>query len=268
MTQALAIDVDDPGHVAQALEGGVRDGLPHVALVELGVADEGDEARRALTPEVRLDVAAGHGGEERRNRTEAHGAGREVGDVRVLRTRRVGLEAAEGTEPGEVRTVELAGQVLDGVVHGRRVRLHRDLVVAAEVTEPERGHDPDHRGRAGLMTADLHVALRTVVVGVVHDPDGQPQHPLLDGLERRQLDRRGPGHGVHHLLRLGARRANGCTHLARPRRRWRRSSSSQMRTAFASSSRLASDADPSADLRTPLAQRTPRADVAGGNRRP
>jgi starch synthase len=36
-----------------------------------------------------------------------------------------------------------------------------------------------------------------------------------------------------------------------------------MRRAFASSSRLASDADPSADLRTPLAQRTPGSELGG-----
>ena len=63
--EALAVDVDDPHDVAEALQRGVGDGLPDVALVELGVADEGDEAGRALRPEVGLDVAAGLAGEQR-----------------------------------------------------------------------------------------------------------------------------------------------------------------------------------------------------------
>ena len=46
--EALAVEVDDPGDVAEALQRGVGDGLPDVALVELGVADEGDEAGRGL----------------------------------------------------------------------------------------------------------------------------------------------------------------------------------------------------------------------------
>ena len=73
----------------------VGDGFPDVALVQLGVADQSDEAGRPLRAEVGLDVAAGHGREQRRDRAQADGSGREVGDVGVLRPRRVGLQAAE-----------------------------------------------------------------------------------------------------------------------------------------------------------------------------
>ena len=129
--QALAVDVDDPGDVAEALQRRVGDGLPDVPLVKLRVADEGDEAGRPLRAEVGLDVAPGHGREQGGDRAEADRTGGEVGDVRVLGARRVGLQPAERPQPGQVRAVELAGQVLDGVVHGRGVRLHRHLVLAA-----------------------------------------------------------------------------------------------------------------------------------------
>ena len=47
--EALAVGVDDEHHVAEPLQRRVGDRLPHVALVELGVTGEGDEAgRRAV----------------------------------------------------------------------------------------------------------------------------------------------------------------------------------------------------------------------------
>ena len=151
--QALTVDVDDPHHVAEPLQRRVGDGFPDVPLVQLGVAHQSDEARRPLRAEVRLDVAPGHGGEQRRDRAQPHRSGREVGDVGVLRARRVGLQAAQRAQLRQVGPVELTGQVLDGVEHGRGVGLHGHLVVAVEMTEPERGHDADHRRRAGLVPA-------------------------------------------------------------------------------------------------------------------
>ena len=44
--EALPVEIDDHRDVAEALGGRVGDGLPDVALVEFGVADRGDEARR------------------------------------------------------------------------------------------------------------------------------------------------------------------------------------------------------------------------------
>ncbi len=46
--EALAVGVDDPHHVAETLQCWVRDRLPDVALVEFGVAGEGDEAGGAV----------------------------------------------------------------------------------------------------------------------------------------------------------------------------------------------------------------------------
>ncbi len=41
--ERLAVGVHDQRHVAQPGKGGLHDGLPDVALVELGVADDRDE---------------------------------------------------------------------------------------------------------------------------------------------------------------------------------------------------------------------------------
>jgi hypothetical protein len=116
--EALAVGVDDEHHVAQALQRGVGDRLPHVALVELRVADEGDEAGGLLArSEVALHVAAGHRGEQRSDHAEPHRTGGEVGDVGVLGAARVALQAAELAQAEQVVASELALQVLDGVEH-------------------------------------------------------------------------------------------------------------------------------------------------------
>ena len=67
--------------------------------------------------------------------------------------------------------VELAGEVLDRVVQRRRVRLHRDLVLATDVREPQGGHDRHHRRTRRLVTADLQpVPGRADVIGVMDHP--------------------------------------------------------------------------------------------------
>jgi hypothetical protein len=95
---------------------------------------------------------------------------------------------AEGAELLQVRLVELAGQVVDRVQHGRGVRLGGDFVVPVEVAEPQGGHDGDHRCRRRLVAADLHLARRAVVVGVVDHPDREPQHAALDLVEHTEVD--------------------------------------------------------------------------------
>ena len=193
--EALAIDVDHPHHRPQTLQGRVGDRFPDVALVEFGVADERDEPGRIRRGggalEMRVDVPAGHGGEQRRHRAEPDRAGGEVGHVRILRPAGVGLQTADLAQPREVRPVEFAREVLDRVVHRAGVRLHRHLVVAAEMAEPQRGHDRHHRGRRRLMAADLdrHVARRRhpLPIGVVDHAHREPEHPSLDPIERVQI---------------------------------------------------------------------------------
>ena len=179
--EALAVRVDHPHDVAEALQRRLGDRLEDVALVELGVTAEGDEPGRPATARLVPRCTA------RRRRT----AGRRRRAPRIPSRKsatsgsfvRLGGKPAERPQPRQVRAVELAGEVLDGVIHGRGVRLHGHLVVAGQVTEPQRRHDPDHRRRGRLVTADLDLALRPLAVGVVHHPHGQPQGAPLDRLE-------------------------------------------------------------------------------------
>ena len=63
--------VDDPQHAAQVGHRRLEDGLPHVALVELGVTHQGDEARRRSVAEVQIEIAPGGGREQRCRGAEA-----------------------------------------------------------------------------------------------------------------------------------------------------------------------------------------------------
>jgi hypothetical protein len=57
--QRLAVEVDDPQHLAQPRDHRVDDGLPHGPLVELGVAEQRDLSPAARDVEVPGDVAVG-----------------------------------------------------------------------------------------------------------------------------------------------------------------------------------------------------------------
>ncbi len=118
--EALPVGIDHPHHVAEPLERRIGDRLPDVALIQLSVPGEGDEAGGVLLAavEVGVDVAPHGRREQRGHHPEADRTRREVGDVRIFRAARVGLQAAERSEPGQIRPVEFAGQVLDRVVDG------------------------------------------------------------------------------------------------------------------------------------------------------
>ncbi len=168
--ERLAVEVDHPHQLAQRGDHRVDQRLPDRALVELGVADQRDLAPGARRLEVAGDVAVGDRAPDRRRRADPDRAGREVDGVGVLGAARVALQPAEGAQLGQVGAVEPTEQVVDRVQDGRRVRLHRDAVGGGEVLEVERGHDPDHRGRGGLVAADLHSRGRLAdLVGVVDD---------------------------------------------------------------------------------------------------
>ncbi len=109
--QALAVEVDDHRHVPEVAQAVLEDRLPDVALVELGVADERDEAPLGLlrdrVVEVQAQVAIGERREHRGDGAQAHRARREVDRVGVLRPRRVGLQPAELAQPRQHRPSRL-----------------------------------------------------------------------------------------------------------------------------------------------------------------
>jgi hypothetical protein len=71
----------------------------------------------------------------------------------------------------------VAEQILDGVKHRARMRLHRDAVLRAQHGEIKRRHDVGERSGRSLVAADLQaVGVGANVVGVMDSPRRQPQH--------------------------------------------------------------------------------------------
>ena len=147
--EALAIVVDHPPGVAQAVLPPLRQRLENVALVHLGVADERDHPPLAaiLHPAMRGDVILHQRGEQRLRDAEADRAGREIDVVGVLGARRIGLRAFEAAEILQLLLRLPAEQILDGVEHRARMRLHRDAILRLEHAEIERRHDGRERRR-------------------------------------------------------------------------------------------------------------------------
>ena len=153
--ERLAVEVDDPQHLAELRHGRVGDRLPHRALVELRVAEQRDLPPADRHVEMTCDVAVRDRAPHDRRRPDPHAAGGVVDGVGVLRAARVGLQPAELAQPRQVGRVEPAEQEVDRVQHRRRVRLDRHAVGRAEEREVQRGHQRDHRRARRLMPADL-----------------------------------------------------------------------------------------------------------------
>ena len=182
--ERLAVEVDDPQHLAEARHDRVDQRLPDRPLVELGVTQQRDLAASLRDLEVARHVAVRDGAPDRRGRSDPHRAGGEVGGHRILQPARVALQPTELTQRRQVFEVQLTEQILDRVEDRGGVRLHRHSVGPAQMLEPERGHDRHDRRRGRLMTADLHARTRLPhPVGVIHDRSRQPEHPVLDCLE-------------------------------------------------------------------------------------
>ena len=191
--ERLAVEVDDPQHLAEVRDHRVGDRLPARALVELGVAEQRDLAPADRDVEVAGHVAVRDRAPDRRRRPDPDRARRVVDRVGVLRARGIGLEPAELAQRLQVARLEPPEQVVDRVQHGRGVRLDRDAVRRLEEREPQRGHQRHHRRARCLVAADLHArAVRAHVVGVVDDRRRQPQHAPLHAVEDGELDGRRP----------------------------------------------------------------------------
>ena len=98
--EALAVVVDDPPQVADVVLGALDDRFVDIALVELGIADQRDEAAAVLLvqPAVGGEIILHEAGEERDRDAEADRAGREIDRDPVLGPARIALRAAEAAE--------------------------------------------------------------------------------------------------------------------------------------------------------------------------
>ena len=64
------------------------------------------------------------------------------------------------------------------------MRLHRDAILWPQHMKIQRRHQGRHRSAAGLVTAHFQsIAARTDVIGIVNRPAGQPEQPLLQGIQ-------------------------------------------------------------------------------------
>jgi hypothetical protein len=115
--KGLSVEVDDPQDVAEPLGDRVSDRLPDVAFVELGVADDRYEAGWWPRAEMGVDVAAGHSCEERSGGTVSDRPGGEIDveAVGILGAARICLETTEPSERRQLRPIEVAQEVLNGV---------------------------------------------------------------------------------------------------------------------------------------------------------
>ncbi len=176
--EALAIVIDHPPGVAQAVLPALQQRLENIALVHLGIADQRDHPPLGpiLHPAMRLDVVLHQRGEQCLRDAKADRAGGEIDVVGVLGARRVGLRAFETAKILQLVVGLTPEQILDGVEHRAGMRLYRDTVLWPQHREIQRRHDGGERRRRGLMAADLQaVGIGPDVVGVVDGPRRQPQ---------------------------------------------------------------------------------------------
>ena len=211
--ETLPVHVHDPEHVPEPGERLLAQRLPHVAFVELGVADHDHEtlgrARRAVVDEVACRESAERG----HDRAESHGAGREVDDVGVLAPARIRLQAPKFAQRRETRATEPPAQELDGVEGRRRACLRGDDVAGPERLEVEGGEETHHRGGGCLVATDLGAVHARARVGLVHHPRGEPEHAALDALEDLELGH--PALRPQNWARLSSLPPSTCAYVQR-----------------------------------------------------
>ncbi len=184
--ETLAVEIDDPEHVADRLQRILDHRLPDIALVQLGITNQRDEAPRRHIAEVALCIEVPKGRKVRRNGAKADRASREIDWIRVLGPAWVGLQTTIGSQLGQIFLRQITQQILHGVEHRRCVRLDRDSIPRLQGMEVERRHDGDHRGAGGLVSTNFQVVpLFADVVGMVDDVGAQPVYPPLYLFKRR-----------------------------------------------------------------------------------
>ena len=187
-SQALAIEIDDPEDLPQLLQRFFAQGLPHVSLIQLGVAHQGNEAVRPGVPEMVAHKLSGQPGEVGDHRSQTHRTGGKVDLVHVLGAAGIGLKSLEAAELAELLLWQVAQEILDGVVHRGAVGFDRDPVSKSQRVEIEGRHQADHGGATGLVAPHLGAgAVFPQGIGVMHDLHAQPQNPILNLLQDGDL---------------------------------------------------------------------------------
>ena len=135
--EALQVAVDDPDEVAEPGAPGEGDGAEGLGLVALAVADETEDAVvDGLVDAAVLEVPVEPGVVDRVDRTEPHGHGRELPEVRHEAGVRIARESAAAdlhAEAVEVRLVEAALEERPGIDTGGGVALEVDVIAGPTV---------------------------------------------------------------------------------------------------------------------------------------
>ena len=147
--ETLAIVIDDPPAILQAVLPAFQQAFENVALVQFGIADHCYHAAgralraQALGSQIVLDQAGEHGD----GGAEPDRAGGKIHIVDVLGARRIGLSAAQAAIVFQLLPRLLPEQILDGVKDRTGVGLHRDTVFRPQDVKIERRQDGGRRGR-------------------------------------------------------------------------------------------------------------------------
>ncbi len=181
--QALAVVVDDPPDVADVVLPALQQRLVDVALVQLGVAGDGDVAagrQVGAAKPVQAGVVGHQGGEAGHGHAQPDRAGGEIDLAAVLDPDGIRLHAAELAQPVHLVGGLPAEQIVDRVEHRPGVRLDGDPVLRAQHLEIQRRQDRDARRAGRLVAADLQpVPVGPDVVGAVDHPRRQPEQFAL-----------------------------------------------------------------------------------------
>ena len=177
--EALAIVVDDPPRVAQAVLPSLKHRLGDVAFVEFCIAEKRNHPafRRFRTPVFRADVILHKRRKQRLRDAEPDRSSGKIDAVGILGARGIGLCASICPELLQSFFRLAAKKILNGVEDRPSVRLHRDAVFGPQNRKIKRRHDGRRRGAGCLVTADLEpVVIVPQVIGVVDHPRRQPKN--------------------------------------------------------------------------------------------
>ncbi len=189
--KALSVIVYDPPGIAQIMLPAFLKAFIDIAFVQLGIPHEGDHAAKLTItrPRFGFEIILHQRSEGRDRDAKANRACGEVDIVHILGAARIGLRAAIAAKILELFARLVPHHVLHGMEDRRGMRLHRNPVFRTQCMEIEGRHDRHHRGARGLVAADFHVAFLffAEMVGIVHDPGGQPKQALLHGFQRLEV---------------------------------------------------------------------------------
>ncbi len=183
--ETLAVEVDNPDHIAETANRFLSHRLPDIAFVQLCIAHKCDEAagvHRIFSP-MQLGVLARQRGIDRGNCSKPNRSGREIDRIRVFGTTWIRLQTLVLAQRGQIVLVEIPEQILGRVINGRGMRFYGNPVARPQEVEIEGSDDGADRSGRRLVSADLgFFGAWPYVVCIMDHLGRQPEHPAFDCL--------------------------------------------------------------------------------------